>query len=134
MSNKSKTYHTLVLVSVVLCIVGFIYNTFGTFDKFINGGTLVLSESKSYPQLPLPVFLLCNDPPYHEIPYGNNTIWQEDRYLQLTRNPEEILISAKNYNVSVSELRTVNKGRCLVINVHQQVRLHFGRVTTKSNY
>ena len=124
------TYNYFVFISSVICLCGFIYNTHETFDKFINSATLVLREAQSHQCLPLPTFVLCNDTAYKEIPSLQRfPIWQEDTYLELTRNPLEMLVSIeernntglRRINYTEENLNTVSHGRCQVIHIHQPV-------------
>ena len=130
---KNKTYYALVTISLILCIGGFINNSYETFNKFISGAGLVLTLSQYRDQLPLPVFVLCNHTAYKELPYevtyGNDTIWHEKRYLELTRDPNNMLLNMTNgmiidsiVNYTTQELHTSLHGRCLSIYVHQQVK------------
>ena len=123
---KSITHHVLVIATLFLCLGGFLYNTYETFYKFITGARLVLTLSTSQSQLPLPVFVLCNHTAYKELPIGNNTIWQQEKYLELTRDPLNMLFDVKDGNGVVSytakELHTTLQGRCLAIEIHQKVK------------
>ena len=127
MSGKHQIYKTIVVISVVFCIGGFIFNTYGTFDKFISQARLVVTSSQSSDFLPLPVFAICNETAYKKLPFGNDTMWREESYLKLTRNVDEILFGIRGsstdgsmfkVNYTSAELRTIFQGRCLVIHVH----------------
>ena len=114
MSPKHKAYHVLVVVSILLCIGGFVYNTYDTVVKFIRGGKLVLTTSKSFAKLPLPVLVLCNHTAYKDIQYDNTTIWHQHRYLELTRDPEEILLNLTVHSISRGEyaINYIKNVRC----------------------
>ena len=123
---------SLVVVSIAFCLAGFIYNTYGTFDKFILGAKLVITSSEdNNDPLPLPDFVLCNETAYKEYPtLGKSPIWQKVKYLELTRNPEEIFVDIKNFtsnyefhNISHkrTDLYTAFQGRCSVIHTGKTV-------------
>ena len=129
------------IVSLVICVGGFIHNTFGTFEKFILGAKLVLITTQDTNHLPLPTFVICNDTAYKQLPKDKNTIWQEKEYVSLTRNPEEMQVqdikvhvddnsrSTQRVNYTENELRTVYNGRCNVIKVDLQVRSTYRKVS-----
>ena len=129
---RNKAHCALVIVTLVLCVSGFMWNTYETFEKFISRARLVLTVSQSELQLPLPVFVLCNHLAYKELPYertkGNKSIWLEDRYLEQTRDPSDLFRNEiwngkeKRLNYTTQELHTALHGRCLAIYVHTQVR------------
>ena len=133
MPNKSRNYQNVIIVSTVLCVGGFIYNTFGTFEKFIQAANIVVITTQKNDQLPLPNFVVCHDEAYKTLPAErsstNETMWQEEKYLQQTKNPEEIqmkiaenmALDATNYTFNRSVLRTVHYGRCNVINIEPEV-------------
>ena len=127
-SYKGKLFHSLVLTSAIFCIGGFIYNSYETFEKFISGAHIVLTSSQSHTNLPLPVFVLCNETAYKELPYGENSIYQLSKYLQLTRDPREMMFDLRdvfykgaNVIYNVQDLHTVVHGRCLVIQLQNPV-------------
>ena len=126
----------LMVVSLALCLAGFIYNTYGTFDKFILNAKLVVTSSEDSDEpLPLPDFVLCNETAYKKYPTkGKSHIWQEVKYLELTRNPEEIFLdlskglknsSSTEQNDKIihkrTNLSTAFQGRCSVIHTHKTV-------------
>ena len=124
MKGKIHLYRLFVVTSVLLCIAGFIWNTFGTFENFILGAKIVQSDKQANEQLPLPVFVLCNDTGYKEIPFWEDGIWQEDQYLKITRNPEEMVTPGpfnSSLNLTKEDLYTAEYGRCSVIRSHQKV-------------
>ena len=131
MANESKIYRMVKSLSIVLCVGGFIYNTFGTFEKYILAATTVVVTTQNKNELPLPVFVICNDTAYKKIPkdsISNETMWQVKRYLQETRNPAEMQVRLVDFNTQVpvnhtaKMLHTAYYGRCKVIKIEPKVR------------
>ena len=133
MRKSEICFQALRAVTLLLCLTGFVLNSYETFNKYFKQATLVLSSTQHWKtELPLPVFVLCNISAFKETP-ANSSIWRASQYLDMTRNPKEILSNIHLYNptsksillnpssYTTEELRTVYFGRCLTIKLTNNV-------------
>ena len=92
MRKKLGLLKGLKLATAAICFVLFAFNVLGTVLSYFNEATVVMSSIQSTnTKLPLPAFLICNSYPYQHPSASDGNIfeWDEDVYLNITRDPKD---------------------------------------------
>ena len=133
--NWLKTFKAVVLI---LCITGFALNTWETIKKYKEsneGSTFQLTFPEKENELPMPVFVLCNETAYKRkmtTKEHSNLNFNETFYMNQTKNPDHFMPFKRLYfewhndekrlvNYTTQELRTTYHGRCLAIKIDDKV-------------
>ena len=128
MAKKAEIYKMVKISTYILCLGGFIINSFETFQKYIQKTTLVLSSTQEATELPLPAFVFCNGSSYQQ--FTNVSIYRKEEYLKQTRDPttylERIYFYGSDQNLdnnlySETALLSSLFGRCLAVQLRKKV-------------
>ena len=136
MNANSKLFTLLKFGSAVLCIVGFVCNSYIIFKQFIEGKRLTSLDIRKGTKLVLPSLTICRFSGYKEA-MDEYTDLELVNFLNKTLDLEEILISIKDPHSYTSPITDIYKnvthwkikatysnsrGRCHTIHYNQQVK------------
>ena len=141
--QTTNYYIILKVITVSLCLVGFLCNTFIIFKHFIDGETVTstktLSTSKHNSELLLPSFTLCGCSGYRKIVdnysdlnlinYLNNTIELKDLQVEVVEYNNGVFKSQALLDTTfinstrwrVSTTYSTYRGRCYTIEYKKKV-------------
>ena len=141
--KRTKKYFSRALkfVIVVLCLIGFVYNSFYTFKQFIGNQTVTSHNIQENSELYLPSITLCGTSGYKTIVdryadleienYNNNTVKLTDLLIEVGDNDNGTLIARPHVNTLFDELGrwkilttySAYRGRCYTIEYRRKVQL-----------
>ena len=139
---KKNLSRVLKLIIVVLCFIGFVYNSFYTFKQFIGNQTVTSHNIQEHSELYLPSITLCGTSGYKTMVeryadleienYNNNTVKLTDLLIEVGDNDNGTLTARPLVNTLFDELGrwkilttySAYRGRCYTIEYRKKVRWH----------
>ena len=138
---KKNLSRALKFIIVVLCFIGFVYNSFYTFKQFIGNQTVTSHNIQENSELYLPSITLCGISGYKTVvdkyadleieKYNNNTVKLTDLLIEVGDNDNGTLIARPLMNTMFDDsgrwkiLTTYSayRGRCYTIEYRKKVQL-----------
>ena len=126
METKRRAYLVLRFVTLLFCLGWFVYNVWNSFQAFLNNATLVLSSTKHFSELPIPLLLACYSSPYKH--FTSVPIYQLQEYYRQAKDPNHLLANRTLWDaLGKTELNTMYNGRCVKIHIPATVTDHSGK-------
>ena len=139
-NKTSKYWNVLKLILVVICIVGFFFNSFVIFKQFIGNETVVTNKIQESKKLYFPSITLCGFSGFKQIvkdyseleyeSYINNTIEINEMLIEVADHDNNVWRAEpvmdttfdKSGRWEISTTYSAYRGRCYTINYKRKVR------------
>ena len=136
MELRKNLYNFLKYATILACLVAFISNVYETSKAYFNDATIVFSSTQNdRAKLPLPTLIMCVSSPFKHFPQ-HRSVYNQEEYYNLTVNLDNLLMEVAISNreqgqlqtvpftqISIKELKTRYLGRCMSIQVVQEVSI-----------
>ena len=120
-------------LTLLFCLGWFVYNVWNSFQAFLNNATLVLSSTKHFSELPIPLLLACYSSPYKH--FTSVPIYHLQEYYRQAKDPNHLLANRTLWDaLGKTELNTMYNGRCVKIHIPATVTDHSGKSLFSQNF